>query len=392
VTFLSSWRHAWPGLLATLTGVGLCRFAYTPLIPFMIAAGVVTETGAAYLGAANVAGYLAGAALAAPLAARFGLGRAIRTCFAASVLALAACIWPGGFGWYAPWRVLAGATGAVLMVLAPSFLIAELPAGERGRSGGVIYTGVGAGIALSSLIVPPLAGVRIAWAWAALALGALLTAVATWPRWRGGVAVSRASLSLRGLGAPALLVALAFGMDGVGFIPHMLFWVDYIARSLALGTTAAASQWLIFGIGALLGPWLSGAVGDRIGIGRALILAFALKSAAALLPALTAALPLLTISSLIAGAFTPGIAALSAARMAELVAPSRQIHAWGFATLVFGSFQAVGAYGMAYAYAAWRSYVPLYAAGAGFEAAGALCAVAALLLARRSRTANPGAG
>src|SRR5260370_18884269 len=138
VTFLSSWRHAWPGLLATLTGVGLCRFAYTPLIPFMIAAGVVTETGAAYLGAANVAGYLAGAALAAPLAARFGLGRAIRTCFAASVLALAACIWPGGFWRYVPWRFLAGPTGAILMVLAPSFLLAEMPAGERRRSGGAI--------------------------------------------------------------------------------------------------------------------------------------------------------------------------------------------------------------------------------------------------------------
>src|SRR5260370_24634334 len=167
-----------------------------PLIRFASAAGVGTETGAAYLGAANVAGYLAGAALAAPLARRFGLGRAIRTCFAASVLALAACIWPGGFGWYAPWRVLAGATGAVLMVLAPSFLIAELPAGERGRSGGVIYTGVGAGIALSSLIVPPLAGVRIAWAWAALAFGALLTAVPPLPRARGRGAPPRAPPAL----------------------------------------------------------------------------------------------------------------------------------------------------------------------------------------------------
>ena len=385
---MSSWRLAWPGLLATLNGVGLCRFAYTPLVPFMIAAGVVTEAGAAYLGAANLAGYLIGAAAAAPLAARVGLGRAIRACFAISVLALAACVFPGGFWWYAPWRFVVGVTGAVLMVLAPSFLLAEMPAGERGRSGGVIYTGVGAGIALSSLVVPALAGTSIAWAWAALAAGALLTGIATWPRWRGGVVLSRAAVSLRGLGLPALLIALAFGMDGVGFIPHMLFWVDYIARSLALGTTAGALQWLMFGIGALLGPWLGGAVGDRIGIGRALILAFALKSAAVMLPALSAALPLLTISSLITGAFTPGIAALSAARMTELVESGRQIRAWGFATLVFGLFQAAGAYGMAYAYDAWGSYAPLYAAGAGFEAVGALCATAALLVATAARPAT----
>src|SRR5258708_12645969 len=93
----------------------------------MIAAGVVTEPGAAYLGAANLAGYLTGAALAAPLAARIGLGRAIRACFAASVFALAACIWPGGFWWYVPWRFLAGATGAILMVLAPTFLLPDIP-------------------------------------------------------------------------------------------------------------------------------------------------------------------------------------------------------------------------------------------------------------------------
>jgi MFS family permease len=385
---LSSWRHAWPGLLATLNAVGLCRFAYTPLVPFMIAAGVVTEAGAAYLGAANLAGYLIGAAAAAPLAARIGLGRAIRISFAVSVLGLAACIWPGGFWWYAPWRLVVGVTGAVLMVLAPSFLLAEMPTGERGRSGGVIYTGVGVGIVLSSVVVPSLAQSSIPGAWAALAAGALFTAVATWSRWRGGIAVSRAAVPLRGLGLPALLVAVAFGMDGIGFIPHMLFWVDYIARSLALGTTAGALQWLTFGIGALLGPWVGGMVGDRIGIARALILAFILKSAAVLLPALSATLPLLTISSLITGALTPGIAALSAARMTELVEPGQQIRAWGFATLVFGLFQAAGAYGMAYAYDAWRSYVPLYTAGAGFEAAGALCAAAALLLARRAKPAN----
>jgi len=384
---VSTWRHAWPGLLATLNAVGLSRFAYTPLVPYLIAAGLVTETAAAYLGAANLAGYLIGAAAAAPLAGRIGLGRTIRSAFILSVLTLAACVWPGGFWWYAPWRFIVGMTGAVLMVLAPSFLLAEMPAVERGRSGGVIYTGVGMGVALSSLLVPALAGIGVGWAWAALAVGALLTAIATWPRWRGGTVISRAHAPLRGLGLPALFVALAFGMDGIGFIPHMLFWVDYIARSLALGTTVGALQWLIFGIGALLGPWLAGMVGDRIGVGRALVLAFMLKSASVLLPAATGALPLLTVSSLVTGAFTPGIAALSAARMTELVEPGRQIRAWGLATLVFGLFQAAGAYGMAYAYDAWRSYVPLYIAGAGFEAAGAFFAAAALLLTSRSKAA-----
>ncbi len=104
----------------------------------MIAAGVVSDTGAAYLGAANLAGYLAGAALAAPVAARLGFSITTRGCFCLSALALAACVLPGHFWWYFPWRLIAGAAGAVLMVLAPSFLLVQVAPGDRGRSGGVI--------------------------------------------------------------------------------------------------------------------------------------------------------------------------------------------------------------------------------------------------------------
>jgi len=375
---MRGWLNAWPGLLSTLNGVGLCRFAYTPLVPFMIAAGAVSETGAAYLGAANLAGYLAGAGLAAPLATRLGFALTTRGCFGLSVLALGACFWPGTFWWYFPWRLIAGAAGAVLMVLAPSFLLTQVAPDERGRSSGVIYAGVGAGIALSGVVMPPLAARDLSWAWGALAMTAAFTTVLTWSRWSGRKVIVIGP-GTAPLGLSAWLVALAFGMDGIGFIPHMLFWVDYIARSLSLGTSAGAAQWLLLGLGAVVGPFLGGALGDRIGLGRALILAYAVKAAAVALPSLAISLPMLSLSSLVTGALTPGIAALSAARLTELVSPGSQVRAWGFATLVFGLFQAAGAYGMAAAYGVTRSYVPLYTGGAGFELVGMACAWAALI-------------
>lgn len=61
------WRSTLSGLCATLVGIGLARFAYTPLIPAIIQAGWFTPSRAAYLGAANLAGYLAGAILARPM-------------------------------------------------------------------------------------------------------------------------------------------------------------------------------------------------------------------------------------------------------------------------------------------------------------------------------------
>src|SRR5258707_15311914 len=56
-----AWQFAAAGLCASLVGLGLARFAYTPLIPALIAAKWFSPPDAVYLGAANLAGYLAGA-------------------------------------------------------------------------------------------------------------------------------------------------------------------------------------------------------------------------------------------------------------------------------------------------------------------------------------------
>ena len=64
VRLSDSRRALLAGLAASLVGVGLARFAYTPLIPALIAVGWFSPADAAYLGAANLIGYLAGALLA----------------------------------------------------------------------------------------------------------------------------------------------------------------------------------------------------------------------------------------------------------------------------------------------------------------------------------------
>src|ERR1700730_19446226 len=51
------------GLCGLLVGVGLARFAYTPLLPALISGQWFSASAARYLGAANLAGYLADAVL-----------------------------------------------------------------------------------------------------------------------------------------------------------------------------------------------------------------------------------------------------------------------------------------------------------------------------------------
>src|SRR3954451_3603471 len=176
--------EAWPGLCAVLVGVGLGRFAYTPTLPSLVSHGWLAPNEAAYVGAANLAGYLAGALVAASLGRRLGAARAVRGALWLSVLGLGACMAPLGVWWFMGWRFLVGVTGAVLMIVAPSRIIVRIAPGERGRAGGLIYTGVGLGVALSGAVVGPLATFSPLLAWAMVAALALFATAASLGHWR----------------------------------------------------------------------------------------------------------------------------------------------------------------------------------------------------------------
>jgi MFS family permease len=381
----SWWILAWPGICATVTGVGFARFSYTAIIPFLVSSGQVSAPEADYVGAAGLVGYFVGAFLAHRLALRTGSTIAIRTGLVLTILSLALSAYPGGFWWLAPWRFLAGTTGGVLMVLAPSFLLIQIPPAVRGRAGGIIYAGVGLGAALGSLIVAPLAAQSPALAWLGLAAGATMATAVSWPRWRGGFAPTGSSTpapSAAGaiLTLPLLFGCLAFATDGAGFVPHSVFWVDFVARELALGTQIGSLTWLLFGLGAVFGPSLAGALGDRVGLGRAYVVVFVVKAVAIALPWEVSAVPVLALSALIVGALTPAVPALLSARLTELVPAREQSRAWGWATLSFAIAQAGGAYGLSFAYEQIGVYRPLYLVGALIEASGAVLAALALMV------------
>src|ERR1700749_1292492 len=100
----STWQFAMAGLCASLVGLGLARFAYTPLIPALIAAKWFAPSDVVYLGAANLAGYLAGALLARPIAVRTGAIPALRGTMVLATLSCFACSAPVSFAWFFAWR------------------------------------------------------------------------------------------------------------------------------------------------------------------------------------------------------------------------------------------------------------------------------------------------
>ncbi|MGO4722913.1 MULTISPECIES: YbfB/YjiJ family MFS transporter [unclassified Inquilinus] len=351
----SVWRFATAGLCASLVGLGLARFAYTPLIPALIAAEWFSPSDVVYLGAANLAGYLAGALLARPIAARTGAVPALRGTMVLATLSCLACSVPVAFLWFFAWRFLAGLSGGVIMVLAASTVLPHTAPGKRGIVGGMIFAGVGLGIAASGTLVPLLLqqGLRESW-YGLAALSGVLTLVswAAWPKTDAAAAAPAPShgpgRARHSIAIPALM--LEYGLNAVALVPHMVFVVDFVARGLGQGVAVGSAYWVLYGLGAIVGPLLAGHMADRAGFGPALRVSFLIEAVAASLPAFSSEPAVLIVSCVIIGGFTPGIVPLVLGRIHELIphGAEAQRAAWGRATTSFALFQAMAAYGLSY--------------------------------------------
>jgi hypothetical protein len=162
------WRAALAALSANLVGIRLARFAYTPLIPALAAAGWFTANAATYLGAANLAGYLVGALLGRRMLAIAHPPVLLRVMLLSVAASFFACELSSlGFAWFFLWRFISGYAGGAIMVLAAPTVLAATPMERRGTVGGFIFTGVGIGVALSGTLIPfmlRIGGLEAAWA------------------------------------------------------------------------------------------------------------------------------------------------------------------------------------------------------------------------------------
>jgi predicted MFS family arabinose efflux permease len=175
----------------------------------------------------------------------------------------------------------------------------------------------------------------------------------------------------------------------LALVPHMVFLVDFIARGLGQGISAGSHYWVLYGLGATIGPLLTGHLADRAGFAPALRVAFLVEAIAILLPALNSAPATMIISAIIVGGFTPGIVPLVLGRIHELLphSSSSQRAAWAQATTMFALLQAAGAYGLSYLFErTGGDYAALFVIGACAVAASlAIDLIAALIIGRERK-------
>jgi predicted MFS family arabinose efflux permease len=138
------------GLLALAVAMGIGRFAFTPLLPIMQAdVGLTVEAGG-WLASANYAGYLIGALAATRL--HVTPLRAILGGLLAIALTTLAMGFTHIFAEWIVWRTAAGIASAFVLVHVSAWSLQRLAALQRHSLGGVVFAGVGIGVAGAGLI------------------------------------------------------------------------------------------------------------------------------------------------------------------------------------------------------------------------------------------------
>jgi MFS family permease len=398
----ASWlRLSWPGfcgLAATLTGVGIGRFAYVAILPLLVQQQWFDRTAAGSLGAANLTGYFAGIGVAALLARHMGPGNMVRLAMLLVSLSFFACGWrSGGIVWFLAWRAAAGACGAILMVQAPVLILPAAAPARRGRVGGLIFSGVGLGIVAAATVVPMLLAQGLAATW--ITLGAICSTMtaASWRFWGSAAAPvavpARTRLlpslpSLR-LPAPVLLLMVAYTLNAIGYLPHTLFWADFIHSELHRPLAQAGFFWACFGAGAACGPYLTGVAADRLGLGPTLLAGFSLKALGVALPLFAQGDGALVLSSVLVGFFSPGIVGAASSYALELGGAAAHRRHWTAMNVGFSLAQAGGASLMVALMAGRASYAILFVIASLSLAAASAC-VGLIMLLRSKVECQPG--
>lgn len=322
----SPWVHVGQAAAALATGMGVGRFVYTPILPLMHAQAGLSAGAGANLATANYAGYLVGA-LAGTFFPRLVRSAAVlRGCLLALVATLAAMPLTHTTAVWLLLRLGAGVFSALIFVIAAGSLLSRLR-DHPAHLPGWAFGGVGAGIALSGLLVLVLRAVgdwRAAW-WAAAGLAAVLT-VGAWglrpepaPRPTPAGAAAHASATAPRTHRWFGMLFATYTLEGIGYIIAGTFLVAAIEQTSPGWIGSGA--WVLVGLAAIPSSALWAGLGRRWSRPDLLLAALGVQAVGIALPALVGGVTAALISAVLFGSTFIGVSTLALAAGTHLRFP-----------------------------------------------------------------------
>lgn len=336
--FVSPLRLALGGAVAMGCAMGIGRFVYTPVLPFMAEAIPLTASQAGWIASANFLGYLLGA-----IATSFRLPGAPKLWLLGALAASA--ITTGAVGFWssveaiAALRFLGGVASAFALVFASSQVLEGLARTGRSSLTWVHFAGVGIGIALSSQVILLPVGWDGMWFVSGLVSLVGMVAVAVLVPARPAAAPAAGTAAPGAKRGGLIRLTLSYGLFGFGYVITATFLIAIVRQQPALRAFEPVA-WLAVGLAAAPSVLVWVTVGRRIGLERAYALSCAVEAVGVLCSLWNATAGILLAAVLLGGTFV-GITALGlqAARAESAGDPRRAL---GLMTTAFSIGQIIG--------------------------------------------------
>ena len=368
------------GFLALAAALGIGRFVYTPILPYMVAGLGISKSEAGLIASANFLGYLLGALAAAGVAAPCGRRLWLLTALASSALTTGAMALDASMILFLVLRFTGGVASALVMVFASALVLDRLSAMNRPEWTAMLYAGVGGGIAISALVVPDAASSGDDWQrpWLASGLISLALLAPIWwlapAREEPSPATTTDGATIRTrIGGDRRLrrFILAYGLFGFGYVITATFISDMVRANPVL-RPAEHLVWLWVGLTAAPSVALWTWAGRRWGHGRSFAVACLVEAAGVALSVLGGDVGLLLLAAGLLGGTFMGITALGLVN-ARLLSTSHPRRSLALMTASFGLGQMIGPSFAGLLYDLLGSYLlPSLIAAAALAAAAAL--------------------
>ena len=316
------WGHVLRGGAALACGMGVGRFVFTPILPLMHAQAGLSAGNGANLATANYIGYFIGALLgtAAPISRST---TALRISLLTLTGSLAAMPFTQATAVWLILRLCAGTCSALIFVIAVSALLSHLR-DHPAHLPGWAFGGVGAGIALSGVLVLALRNIadwRAAW-WAAAILAALLT-IPSWTLRPDHKPPTPPTTTHHPRSHPHLpsftTLFTSYLLEGIGYIIAGTFLVAAIGQSSPGWIGSGA--WVLVGIAAVPSSALWAGLAKRRSRADLLTAALLIQAVGIALPAVIGGVTPALISAILFGGTFIGVSTLALAAGTQMRFP-----------------------------------------------------------------------
>ena len=331
------------GLLSLAVAIGIGRFVYTPILPYMTAGLGLAKSEAGLIASANFLGYLLGALAAAWRAAPGDPRHWLLGALVVSGLSTGAMTLTTGLASFLLLRFVGGAAGSLVMVLASSLVMDRLAAAGRAAWAAAMYAGVGTGIAISAVAVPATASGSDDWQGPWLFCGALSLAlsilIAAFLRTQPVIGSAGTDTATRDGAQDLRRFILAYGLFGFGYVITATFVSDMV-RADPLLQPAEHWVWLCVGLTAAPSAPLWTWAGRRWGTERAFAAACLIEAVGVALSVSGGMWRVLLGAGLLGGTFV-GLTAMGLVKVRRLSGPDPRRNL-ALMTAAFGLGQMAG--------------------------------------------------